>query len=94
MIGNKGLRSGRKFINTVIYRMWDILSVPNELSDVTEFRRCAGVFFLLTAYTKMQQGRDKPEEGLLNRRDPGMVAFENPRSLSRQQSMLKLRNGS
>lgn len=52
MIGNKGLRSGRKFINTVFYRMWDILSVPNELSDVTEFRRCAGVFFFLLLILK------------------------------------------
>lgn len=28
----------------------------------------------------MQQGRDKPEEGLLNRKDPEMVAFENLQS--------------
>lgn len=40
----------------------------------------------------MQQGRDKPEEGQLHRKDPGMVAFENPQS-PQMERMLKLRNG-
>lgn len=52
------------------------INVPRELSDRTGFWRCTD--FLLTAHTKMQQGRDKPEEGPLNRKDPGMVAFETP----------------
>lgn len=89
----RGWTVAEKFISTVTYRMWDMSNVPHKLSDVTEVWRCTGSFFLLTASTKMQQGRDKPGEGPLNKNNPGMVAFESPRSLPRWQSMLKLTNG-
>lgn len=60
--------------------MWRAEYVPNKLSDrakdMSKLSVDSTVRFLLATYG----GRDKMRERLLNKKEPGLVSFENPQS--------------
>lgn len=67
--------------------------MPSELSplgkEISKYRADGAAWCFLVAYSEMQEDRDILREILINKTQPGIDEFL---SLSRWQTMLKLRN--
>lgn len=73
--------------------MWKVKNVPSELShlakEISKYRAEGAAWCFLVAYREMQEDRDILREVLINKKESGIDEFL---SLSRWQTMLKLRN--